>query len=199
MKLSVTARLLDQDPRRADQLILEMSSDVEAAMVELRALAHGIAPPLLVERGLGAALTEVAQRAALPTTIRAEDVGRCDPAVERAIYFCCLEALQNAAKHSGPGASAHVTLIREDQVLRFCVENDGVSQTSTMPSADGQGLTNMRQRIESVGGQIETQSRSDQGFRVIGTVIAPQLEGAPAAAAGMTGLKSMIESSKTLR
>ena len=174
MKLSVTARLLEHDPRRAHALVQEMGVDVEAAMVELRALAHGIAPPLLVERGLGAALTEAAQHAALPTRISAEDVGRCDPVVERAVFFCCLEALQNAAKHGGPGASAQLTLVRAGDVLNFNIDDDGAAAADVRPSLDGQGLANMRERIESIGGQIEIQALLGKGFRVAGTVLAPR-------------------------
>jgi signal transduction histidine kinase len=171
MKLSVTARLLDQDPRRAQMLVQEMGADVEAAMVELRALAHGIAPPGLVERGLAVALTEAAQRAAMPTRTRIEEVGRCAPDIESAVYFCCLEALQNAAKHAGPDANAQLSLDRMGERLRFCIEDDGVAQTGTPAYADGQGLTNMRERIEAVGGQLEIQALAGRGFRVAGTVL----------------------------
>ncbi len=170
MKLSVTSRLLEQDPRRAEALVQEMGADVEAAMVELRALAHGIAPPLLVERGLTAALNEAAQRAGLPTRTRISEIGRCAPEIETAAYFCCLEALQNAAKHAGPGATAQLTLDRAGDVLRFSIEDDGVAQNGTRASVDGQGLANMRERIDAVGGQLEIQALAGRGFRVAGTV-----------------------------
>lgn len=170
MKLSVTSRLLEQDPRRAEALVQEMGADVEAAMVELRALAHGIAPPLLVERGLTAALNEAAQRAGLPTRTRISEIGRCAPEIETATYFCCLEALQNAAKHAGPGATAQLTLDRAGDVLRFSIEDDGVAQNGTRASVDGQGLANMRERIDAVGGQLEIQALAGRGFRVAGTV-----------------------------
>jgi signal transduction histidine kinase len=173
MKLSVTARLLDHDPRRAQSLVQEMGADVEAAMVELRALAHGIAPPLLVERGLADALTEAAQRSALPTRTRIEEVGRCAPEIENAIYFCCLEALQNAAKHAEPNASVQLSLDRVGDLLRFCIADDGAIPAATSSSPDGQGLANMRQRIEAVGGRLEVQALACQGFRVAGTVLAP--------------------------
>jgi signal transduction histidine kinase len=176
MKLSVTARLLEHDPRRADALVQEMGADVEAALVELRALAHGIAPPLLVERGLCAALTEAAQRAALPTGIEIEDVGRCDPGIERAVYFCCLEALQNVAKHAGPRARVQLNLLRVNQNLRFSVADDGSAPANAGPAPDGQGLANMRERIRSVGGQLEIQRLPGKGFRVAGEVPAPNLQ-----------------------
>ena len=181
MKLSVTARLLEQDPRRAEALVKEMGADVEAAMVELRALAHGIAPPLLVERGLAAALTEASQRAALPVRTDIHDVGRCDPAIERAVYFCCLEALQNTAKHAGPGASAQLSLARAGEHLQFAIADNGATPGTSGPAPDGQGLANMRERLEAVGGRLDIQARAGQGFRVSGTVRAWTMSHLPAA------------------
>lgn len=180
MKLSVTARLLEQDPRRAEALVQEMGSDVDAAMVELRALAHGIAPPMLVERGLAAALTDAAQRAALPVRTDIADVGRCDPATERAVYFCCLEALQNAAKHAGAGAHADLHLARDGDRLRFAVTDDGAASGAPGPAPDGQGLANMRQRLEAVGGQLDIEALPHRGFRVSGTVRAWTMTNPPA-------------------
>jgi signal transduction histidine kinase len=170
MKLGVVERLLDQQPRRAMALVREMGTDVDAAMVELRALAHGIAPPLLVEQGLCAALTEVARRAALPTRTAIENVGRCDAEVERAVYFCCLEALQNAAKHGGAGASATLSLRRDDASLHFSIGNDRRGASGTIQAAAGHGLANMRERIEAVGGRFEVQMPTTGGFSVAGTV-----------------------------
>jgi signal transduction histidine kinase len=172
MKLSVTGRLLEQNPHRAQALVQEMGADVEAAMGELRALAHGMAPPGLVERGLAVALTEAAQRAALTTRTRIQEIGRCDPGIENAVYYCCLEALQNAAKHAGPNACVQLSLDRDGDLLRFSVEDDGAPQAGNQASPDGQGLANMRERIRSVGGQLEVQALAGQGFRVAGTVLA---------------------------
>jgi signal transduction histidine kinase len=171
MKLSVTARLLDQNPRRAAALVTEMGGDVEAAIVELRTYAHGVAPPLLLERGLAFALAEAAQRAAIPTHTSIGDVGRCDPGIESAIYFCCLEALQNAAKHGGPAASARLALQREGNMLSFSVEDDGKPVADKARTTGGQGLVNMRERIAAVGGELAVGVRPEGGFRVAGTVM----------------------------
>ena len=170
MKLGVTARLMEQDPSRAEALVREMDTDVQAALSELRALAHGIAPPLLVERGLGAALAEAAQRAALPVRTDIEAIGRCEAPIERAVYFCCLEALQNAAKHAGAGAHARLRLRCADDRLAFEISDDGIAEPAPGRSADGQGLANMRQRIEAVGGQLDIETVAGQGFRVSGSV-----------------------------
>lgn len=170
MKLSVTSRLLEQDPRRAEALVQEMGADVEAAMVELRELAHGIAPPLLVERGLAAALTEAARRSALPVLTDIDEVGRCDPAVERAVYFCCLEALQNAAKHADPDAPVRLHVHRAGDQLQFDIANDGVKAQPGHPPPIGHGLSNMRQRLEALGGRLTIDAPPGQGFRVAGAV-----------------------------
>lgn len=170
MKLSVISRLFEHDTRRAKELINEMEVDVETAIVELRAFARGITPPLLVERGLAEALKEVAHRAAIPIRFEIEDVGHCDPAIEYAVYFCCLEALQNAAKHAGVGATARLALWCEGSMLLFYVRDDGSGLTDIARSAEAQGLSNMRERIEAVGGQIEITNRHEGGVCVFGKI-----------------------------
>lgn len=170
MKLSVTARLLDQDPRRAAELIQEMGGDVEAAIVELRAYADGIVPPLLHERGPASALAEAAQRAPISTRSSIGEIGRFDPGIEGAVYFCCLEALQNAAKHGGAEALASLVLERDGDMLNFSVEDNGNPASATPRATGGQGLANMRDRIAAVGGQLAVKVRPEGGFQVAGSV-----------------------------
>ena len=171
MKLSVTARLLEQDPRRAAGLVAEMGGDVEAAIAELRAYAHGVVPPLLQERGLGSALEEAAQRAPIPTQTAIGELGRFDPGIESAVYYCCLEALQNAAKHGGEGATAQLVLQREGDTLHFSVDDSGRPAPGTARASGGQGLVNMRERIAAVGGALAIQMRPGGGFKVAGSVV----------------------------
>jgi signal transduction histidine kinase len=170
MKLSVTARLFDQDQDRAKALVGELGRDVEAAIVELRTYAHGVVPPLLAERGLADALAEAAQRAGMPTRVDVENVGRWDPGIERAIYFCCLEALQNAAKHAGAGATAQLTLRRDDDSLCFSVSDDGAGLRPSAQSPAGHGVKNMRERIEAVGGTLDIANREGGGTAITGQV-----------------------------
>ena len=94
-------------------------------MAELRNLAHGIYPPLLRDRGLGEALRAAASRAALPTGSSPTAIGRYPTRVEAAVYFCCLEALQNAGKHAGEGARSMVTVRDDDGALSFEVPTTG--------------------------------------------------------------------------
>src|SRR5207249_10922718 len=110
--LAVKVRLLEQfaerDPERARSLMKQLQDDVTSAIEELRSLAHGIYPPLLSSAGLGVAMSAACRLAPLPASLEADGVARHAPEIEAAVYFCCLEALQNAAKHAGPEASARV-------------------------------------------------------------------------------------------
>jgi signal transduction histidine kinase len=169
MKLAVAARLLDTDPRRLAPLIEELGTDVETAMRELRDFSRGIVPPALVEQGLSGALREAAQRSPVPTRADIDDVGRLGSAIESAVYFCCLEALQNAGKHAGPAATAQLALRRDANTLRFCVRDDGTRTGVDIQSANGRGLDNMRGRMAAIGGKLEIE-RGGGGFSVVGTV-----------------------------
>ena len=106
-------------------MLEELRADLREAIQELRDFAHGIYPPLLMDGGLGEALSAAAARAPLPTRVDARGVGRYPEEIESAIYFCCLEALQNAGKYAGEGARANVRLRPEEGGLVFEVTDDG--------------------------------------------------------------------------
>ena len=100
MNLGLAEQKLADDPEGAQQLVTEARVGIGEALEELRALARGIHPPVLADRGLGAALATLADRSALPVTVHAELDERLPPAVETAAYFVVAEALANAGKHS---------------------------------------------------------------------------------------------------
>ena len=125
VKLRLARDSVEDDPEDAVAMIDEIKADVQTAIAELRALAHGIYPPLLVSGGLREALPAAAGRAALPTTVEIDGVGRYGNDIEAAVYFCTLEALQNAGKHAGDGASATVNVAESDGELRFEIRDDG--------------------------------------------------------------------------
>src|SRR4029079_4072329 len=110
VSVNLVRQIADTAPDAAKAMLEQIGTDLQDAVQELRNLAHGIYPPLLMDRGLGEALSAAAGRAALPTTVEADGVGRYPQGVEAAVYFCCLESLQNAGKHAGPGASASISL-----------------------------------------------------------------------------------------
>jgi signal transduction histidine kinase len=170
--LSVKVRLIEQlaerDPDRARALMNQLQADASAALEELRTLAHGIYPPLLSSAGLHEALAAACRKAALASVLEADGVKRYQPEVEAAVYFCCLEALQNAAKYAGEGASARVRLWEEADALLFEVSDDGGGFDSS--AENGAGLTNMRDRLGAVGGTLRVASAPGQGTRVHGAV-----------------------------
>lgn len=170
LKIGVAKRLVENDPVRARDLLTEIGADADAAIVELRALAHGIVPPLLAERGLAIALAEAARCAALPVTTDVKEIGRGDPGIERAVYFCCVEAMQNAAKHAGPDARAALALYREEGKLCFAVTDSGEEARELPGFGSGHGMSNMRDRIEAVGGRIEVTRSTGGGVCISGRV-----------------------------
>jgi len=169
VKLRLIQRLAEADPAQAMSMLEDARTDVLATVEEVRALAHGIYPPLLMDRGLGEALQAAAGRASLPTSVRADGVGRHGQDVEAAVYFCCLEALQNAGKHAGEGATADVEVVVEGDELRFEVRDDGAGFDLT-EGVRGHGFVNMADRLGAIGGTVEVWSAPGEGTRITGRV-----------------------------
>jgi signal transduction histidine kinase len=151
--------------------LASLGAGFDEALDELRALAHGIYPPLLSEEGLAAALREAARRSTVPITIGVEDVGRLSEECETAVYYCCLEALQNVAKHAGEEAVASLRLWRDGRAVCFSVVDDGVGFVPS-PRRGDVGLTNMADRIGAVGGSLAIRSEPGEGATVEGRVTA---------------------------
>ena len=137
-------------------------AEAEAAMAELRALAHGIYPPLLELRGLPDALAVVARRSASAITLEAGPVGRFDRTLETTVYFCCSEALQNIDKHAS-GAEVTVSLDYDDArglTLRITDDGPGFDAATAHQS---RGLVNMADRVGSAGGALRVESTPGHG------------------------------------
>jgi signal transduction histidine kinase len=169
VKAGLIRELAGRDVSRSTALLDELARDTQLALDDLRSLAHGIYPPLLSSAGLHEALAAACRRAALPTALEAADLRRYAPQLEAAVYFCCLEALQNAAKYAGSSASARVKLWEEEGGLLFEVRDDGVGFDATQ-SNPGVGLTNMSDRLGAVGGRLSVESQPGKGTRVRGTI-----------------------------
>jgi signal transduction histidine kinase len=153
----------------------EIEEDAREALEELRVLAHGIYPTVLVERGVAEALLAFAIDAPLPVEVTDHWIGRCSPTIEAALYFCTLEAIQNAAKHGGKNARVTVDLDRDGDRVDLSVADDGVGFQPGGDS-DGIGLVTMRDRIGAVGGDLEVVSEPGAGVTVHVTVpCAPEL------------------------
>jgi signal transduction histidine kinase len=169
VKANLIRQLHGRDEAKGQALLQDLILDIEAALDELRDLAHGIYPPLLSSGGLPEALAAACRRGPLPTTFEANGIGRYPPEIEAAVYFCCLEGLQNAAKYAGDGATACVAVREEAGGLIFEVRDDGVGfDRATTPL--GAGITNMEDRVGAVGGRLSVDSRPGNGTRVMGTI-----------------------------
>ncbi len=137
-------------------------------MQELRELAHGIYPPLLMDSGLVPALRAAASRSPLDVAVDGEGLGRYPAEVEAAVYFCCLEAMQNAAKHA-PGATVEVTVNEESGGLVFSVVDDGPGFDAEL-ARRGHGFVNMSDRVGAIGGTVRWESSPGHGARIVGSV-----------------------------
>lgn len=169
VKLAIVQQLLDVAPFRANALLAEAGLDIDAALTELRDLAHGMVPALLHEQGLSVALCELARLSSSPVELSIESMPRPRTEIEQAVYFCCAEALQNAAKHAGPAAKVSMIVTLQAGGIGFSIADNGMESRGKLNS-NGQGLRNMRQRVIDVGGRLDIQSQSNGGVKVSGWV-----------------------------
>jgi signal transduction histidine kinase len=150
-------------------LVEELGEQLDEALAELQTVTHGLYPQHLARHGIAASLRSASLRSALAVEIRDEDIRRRPAAIELAVYFCCLEALQNAAKHAGAEASVTVRLWDEDDALRFEVADDGAGFDPARVTS-GDGLANLAERLGAVGGTLDLDSAAGRGTRVAGTI-----------------------------
>jgi signal transduction histidine kinase len=147
----------------------ELGADAEETLDELRSLAQGVYPAVLVDHGLAAALSSVARRAPLLVHLEAAPATRFAPEIEAAVYFCCLEAIQNAAKHAGAGATVTVNVRAHAGRVAFEIGDDGLGFDFDDVRC-GQGLTNLHDRVAAVAGEVHIASRHGAGTTVRGDV-----------------------------
>ena len=164
VNLRLAATLAARSPERADALLAAQEDAATEAVATLVRLSRGIYPPLLEEEGVGAALRSVIAGSGREIAVVEHAVGRYPATVEAAAYFSCLEALQNAAKHAG-ASTIGVTLTGTAAGLELTVEDDGAGFDPASTPA-GSGLANIRDRVESVGGTVRTESAPGRGTRV---------------------------------
>jgi signal transduction histidine kinase len=169
--LSIGLAVLDDaadDPEQIRELAGQLRHGLRAALDDLRALARGIYPPLLADRGLAAALRAQADRAPTPVHLDVDGVGRLTREAEATVYFCVLEALQNVAKY----AAASLTTVQLRQAggrLTFLVTDDGAGFDLAGPMT-GSGLQGMRDRLAALGGSLTVSSAPGRGTTVAGAL-----------------------------
>jgi signal transduction histidine kinase len=153
MQLGRAEERLAPDQPELAALLRGAREDAGLAIAELRDLARGIAPPILADRGLAAAIEALGRRSAMPVTVDADPDQRPLPVVETAAYFVVAEALTNVAKH-GRGAPARVRVQRAGDDLVIEVADDGPGGADP----DGGGLTGLRHRVEALDGTLTVTS-----------------------------------------
>ena len=140
--------------------------DLDKALRDLRNLAHGLYPPQLEEGGLAEALREAATSSAIPTHVEPDGVGRYGAELEAAVYFCCVEALQNAVKHAGDDARVVIRLSEQDGHLEFEVRDDGCGYDVNRTRSPHGGTQNIIDRVGALGGVVAVRSASGGGTTV---------------------------------
>jgi signal transduction histidine kinase len=168
LKLGLVANdLAERDPAGA-QALGALERDVDAAIDDLRSLARGIYPYVLVGTGLREALRATGRGAALPTRVQADRLGRYSPEIETTVYFSCSEALQNAAKHAVAATGVTIS-VWQDQELHFEVRDDGEG-FDVERTPHGTGLRNLTDRLSVVGGTMRIESAPGHGTALSGSI-----------------------------
>ena len=168
VQLGLLGRVAGRDPAKAGEMAAHLQAIATETLEDLRDLARGIYPPLLADQGLAAALQAQARKAAVPTEVAADGIGRYDRAVEAAVYFSCLEALNNVAKYADASA-ATISLTNGAGVLRFSVADDGRGFDVAGQNL-GTGLQGIADRLAAIGGVLEIESRPGDGTTIVGRV-----------------------------
>jgi len=170
VNLQLARTLVDTDPERAQRLLAELQQAARAATEELRRISHGIYPPTLRESGLGAALDEATAGSATPVHVHAP-AARAPADVEAAVYFACMEAINNATKHAA-ASRISVTVAVDADRLAFEVVDDGSGfDVDAVGAGSGRGLRNMVDRIGAVDGAMTVdRGHGGTGTRVLGSV-----------------------------
>lgn len=166
MDLGRARRQLDDDPVRARETLDAALSQTRETVEELRSLSRGIAPPLLVDRGLRVALAEMTSRSVVPVHQEYLAPERLPDHVETAVYFVVAEALTNMAKHSGAD-HASVRVVTETDVILVEVVDNGVGGAS---EAKGFGLAGLAQRLRGVDGILNITSPPGGPTRLVAEI-----------------------------
>jgi signal transduction histidine kinase len=155
MDLARAQRQLERDPAAARATLGEAAGLARETLEELRALSRGIAPPVLADRGLAAALAAVAARSPVPVELVVDlPAERLAPVTENTAYFVVSEALANVAKHSG-ATTCRVEVARAGDRLQVVVEDDGAGGAVLAP---GHGIAGLADRLQAVDGELTVDS-----------------------------------------
>ena len=169
IRIELVAEALDEGRGKPLEMLRQLGKEAEVALEEIRSLAQGIYPAPLANFGLAGALRAAALCGPVPTTVVSDGETRYPRELETAAYFCCLEAMQNAAKHAREATGIRVELSERDGALRLEVRDDGPG-FEPKDTVTGNGLANMRDRLATVGGELEVRSARGAGTRVLASI-----------------------------
>ena len=168
MKQRLVGEMIDKDPDKATTMVAELQEDTAEALDTIRDLARGIYPQVLADRGLPAALEAQIRKTPVPVDLPPDSIGRHAQEIEAAVYFCCLEALQNVSKYAN-ASKAMVRLAVDGPWLTFGVEDDGAGFDPAQTKL-GTGLQGMSDRLDALGGGLEIRSEPGRGTTIAGRV-----------------------------
>lgn len=154
---------------QAMDVLDQLETGMHETLASLRALAQGAYPPALESGGLPEALVSIASNAALPVALDIGPINRLDHEKEAAVYFVCVEAIQNATKHGGAGTRVRIQVGIDNDLLSFCVRDTG-SGFDTSGAGHRRGLTHMTDRIGALGGELLIESVIGTGTTITGAV-----------------------------
>ncbi|MGP9682492.1 sensor histidine kinase [Brachybacterium sp. AOP3-A1-3] len=161
MDLARAESLAADNPEKAGEVMRGAREQLGLTLDDLRRLSRGIAPPILVDRGLAAALTELAAISPVRTTIECPDL-KLPEHVEIGIYYVVSESLTNAAKHS-EAQKIQVEVARIGDDARVRIEDDGRGGAELRT---GGGLAGLAGRVASLEGTFRVDSPVGHGTRV---------------------------------
>jgi signal transduction histidine kinase len=165
--LGLLAETAEDADRRST--IDQLGSDLDVALREIGAVTRDGTPELLRLRGLAACLRSATLHSPVPVRVDADGLGRYPDHVERNVYFCCLEALQNVVKHGGRNAVARARLSGTASRIVFEVEDSGVGFDPARVKR-GEGLVNLADRVSALHGRLTVDSRPGMGTRIRGEI-----------------------------
>lgn len=173
MDISMARDCIDDDPAMAKDILADAHKSSKEAISEMRQVARGIAPPILTDRGLDAALSALAERSVVPVTVQLELPERLNSTVESILYFCVSEALTNVAKHAAANqVTVAVSRIPGDStaLIQAVVTDDG---RGGVDATRGTGITGLRQRVAALDGSLAVHSPSGGPTQI--TITLPDL------------------------
>lgn len=169
VKAGLARTMVTRDSVKATEILDEVCADAEAALLGLREMTRGVLPPILADHGLAAALAARAKTVGVPVSVDADGVGRLPEAVEIAAFYCCAEALQNAAKYARASTISITLRLTLDVLSVRIVDNGAGFDVATAPR--GVGMRSMTERVASLGGSLQV--RSSPGAGTLVTAILP--------------------------